>query len=873
MFHVPTDTRGFDVVRSLTGDPYVESVTFSIYGERLSVPNDPRWSDQWNLPKINMANTWDITLGDTSVVIAIIDSGADLDHEDLENSLWHGIGFNFVQPHLEPYESWTHGTPVAGIAGAQSNNGLGVAGVAGFRSSTSGTRLMILKDGNNNSDVNIVWTADAIDWAVDNGASVINISSGFPEGWPDLDYLESAVNYAIGHGVAIVAAAGNSGGNTSGNKSVRYPAKYSNIVAVGATLENDTRWVQSDHQGSAVGAELDLMAPGGDAIIWTTSHTGGYTQFGGTSAAAPHVSGVVGLMKSVNPSLSPSQIQSILRSSADWIGHMGGSPPNNEYGYGRLNAYKAVKAALPVSSYGTYGASQYSVHTLHWKEETLLGTTTITIPAGKALVVSDYVYATGPSHSKVVVHGTLILNDGAYWDATRFEIKSGGKMRLEGSNTLASVDIEVESGGLLDVRSGSTISMSNNQNLLSYGKVILEGTTIQNFISTRWGALTLSGSGSAGSRITNSTIKGSVNGLRLVNTNNVEVNTSIVEDHQNVGLYVSGSMDINLIGTTVRNNLSDGFVSDFSSVQIDMFSRFENNGRDGMAVLGSNFISGGDYSVQSALVSKSNTRHGIHAESTTWVQIGYQDIWGPNFGGSNSVYYNGGKQARAATGSYIESQLTWWGTSSPSSSLFEVSGFSTVDWSNWLSTAVVMKAPANDLAQAPESSAEREEEILGEHHRLSHIVREVHLAMVRDGEGALSEFLEHESAEYRYVAGNIHIADLLQKGRFEDARGFIQENRALARNDDDTGYYGRASFWAYVGIGDAGAARLELEGMSDRGRAAYLSTFLGESSQEHEVLETDVQDMTVVNHPNPFNHCHSDRLSVVRVRNGSLGCL
>lgn len=190
----------------------------------------------------------------------------------------------------------------------------------------------------------------------------------------------------------------------------------------------------------------------------------------------------------------------------------------------------------------------------------------------------------------MVVHGTLILNDGAYWDATRFEIKSGGKMRLEGSNTLASVDIEVESGGLLDVRSGSTISMSNNQNLLSYGKVILEGTTIQNFISTRWGALTLSGSGSAGSRITNSTIKGSVNGLQLVNTNNVEVNTSIVEDHQNVGLYVSGSMDINLIGTTVRNNLSDGFVSDFSSVQIDMFSRFENNGRDGMAVLGSSFI-------------------------------------------------------------------------------------------------------------------------------------------------------------------------------------------------------------------------------------------------------------------------------------------
>src|SRR5690606_9292803 len=105
---------------------------------------------------------------------------------------------------------------------------------------------------------------------------------------------------------------------------------------------------------------------------------------------------------------------------------------------------------------------------------------------------------------------------------------------------------------------------------------------------------------------------------------------------------------------------------------------------------------------------------GIHAESTSWVEIGYQDGSGPYFGGSNSVYSNGGKQARAASGSYIESQLTWWGTSSPSASLFEESGFSTVDWSNWLSTAVVMKAPAHDWIRASGS-----EEFLGEHPRLS----------------------------------------------------------------------------------------------------------------------------------------------------------
>ena len=212
----PAMNRGFEVKRVLLQNLLIASIEFSIFGERLTVPNDEKWSDQWNLPKVEMPPTWDITKGNPDVVIGIVDSGALLNHPDLQNCLWDDIGYNFLNPGSPPDEVFEHGTPVSGIIGAQTNNTIGVAGIAGCWDATSGTRLMILKDGNAVPTVSL--TAEAIEWAADNGASVVNISTGYPD---HSSILQSAVNYATNLGVTIVASAGNNGGNGSSNKSIR----------------------------------------------------------------------------------------------------------------------------------------------------------------------------------------------------------------------------------------------------------------------------------------------------------------------------------------------------------------------------------------------------------------------------------------------------------------------------------------------------------------------------------------------------------------------------------------------------------------------------------------------------------------------------
>jgi subtilisin family serine protease len=266
-------------------------------------PNDPYYTDQWNLGKISISNAWDIETGSSNIIVAVIDVGADYNHEDLIANRWSSIGYDFLDNDPDPYPSdgAAYGTAVAGIIGAMTNNGLGVAGIAGGWGGTGGIRIMHLdagwKDVSGLELIGLSASAQAIDYAAAQGARVINMS--FSSQIPYSPW-ESAINRAVNnYNVVCVASAGNYYSSNE-SRSVRYPAAYDNVIAVGAIVQNDYRKELNDGSGddrwgSCYGPQLDVVAPG--IFIWSTDITGpaGYSYdnytstFSGTSASAPHV--------------------------------------------------------------------------------------------------------------------------------------------------------------------------------------------------------------------------------------------------------------------------------------------------------------------------------------------------------------------------------------------------------------------------------------------------------------------------------------------------------------------------------------------------------------------------------------------------------
>ena len=238
-----------------------------------TIPSDPDWNLQYGLVNIRAPQGWDYSTGSATVTIAIIDSGVDLSHADIAAKIVPG--YDFVNGDAIPQDDNGHGTHVAGIAAASGNNGVGVAGVSW------GARIMPIKVLNAGGGGSFADVAAGIVWAADNGAQVINLSLG---GASSSTTLQDAVNYAYGKGVVLVAAAGNTGSGL-----ILYPARYPNVIAVGA-VDNT-----NNHAGfSNFGPELDLVAPG--ASIYSTV-IGGYGFKSGTSMAAPYVSGLAAILR------------------------------------------------------------------------------------------------------------------------------------------------------------------------------------------------------------------------------------------------------------------------------------------------------------------------------------------------------------------------------------------------------------------------------------------------------------------------------------------------------------------------------------------------------------------------------------------------
>ena len=318
-------------------------------------PNDTYYSNQWSHKVTDAERAWDNEVGNADVVIGIIDSGVDFGHEDLMNNIPANTGFDFVDIDVLLYASYGyelipeedyetaddnpddyngHGTHVAGILAASSNNNLGVAGVchnctimplrAGFSIIYEGIEYGVLQD---------EAVASAIVYATDNGVDIINMSFG---GWGSTA-IKNAIDYAHSQDVLLIAAAGNS--NTI-QKS--FPAAYDNVLSVAATNELDQKASFSNF-----GDWVDVAAPG-TSILSTVPVSGGnisdvsgYRSLNGTSMASPYVAGLAGLIKSKNPGYSSNEIWATIISTVDNI-DLTNPDFENQLGSGRVNADKAI---------------------------------------------------------------------------------------------------------------------------------------------------------------------------------------------------------------------------------------------------------------------------------------------------------------------------------------------------------------------------------------------------------------------------------------------------------------------------------------------------------------------------------------------------
>lgn len=317
--------KNSDLINKFVKDKNVEYAEEDHVAKTLETPNDPYFSQEWGLSKIQAPSAWDTTHGSSSVNIAIVDTGIDGSHPDLSLKIALAsdctISANCVN--VSPVDDNGHGTHVAGIAASGTNNNIGVAGT-GYD-----TSLISVKVLDSSGSGYYSWVANGIVWAADNGARVINLSLG---GTSPSTTLLNAINYAWNKGVVIVAAAGNS------DSSQRlYPAYYSNSIATAATDTNDKK-----ASFSSYGAWIDVAAPG--VSIFSTYNNGDYATLSGTSMATPFVSGLSGLLFGANPTWTNSQVRNKIQSSADKISGTG-----SLWQYGRINACRAVDCDLLIS--------------------------------------------------------------------------------------------------------------------------------------------------------------------------------------------------------------------------------------------------------------------------------------------------------------------------------------------------------------------------------------------------------------------------------------------------------------------------------------------------------------------------------------------
>ncbi len=329
------------------------------------IPNDPKFFEQWNLNLIGAPAVWDMASGSKEVVVAVLDTGIDHNHSDLSANIYRNtgeipsngldddkngyiddyLGWNFVHGNndVRDDDSSSHGTRVAGIVAAVTDNATGIASLS------KKATIMPLKTLNKDGYGDDFAVAKAITYAADNGACVINISFG---GDSYSEAIAKAVEYARRKDCLLVAVAGN--GSSS---NVLFPATNPYVVAVSATDSHDNFALYSNY-----GEAIDLAAPGGSSSnpIISTAKFNAYSYGAGTSLAAPHVSALAALIRAAYPNLKANDVERLMERTALDKGEVGW---DRYFGFGRIDAARAMSSFFliddphePNDTFGTASA-------------------------------------------------------------------------------------------------------------------------------------------------------------------------------------------------------------------------------------------------------------------------------------------------------------------------------------------------------------------------------------------------------------------------------------------------------------------------------------------------------------------------------------
>ncbi len=422
-------------------DPAVESAQTSQNVRLAAVPNDPKFPDQWHLRNtgqdggtvgadIHAVPAWNIATGLSSITVAVVDTGADLQHPDLQPNIWTNVheipgnsidddsdgyvddvhGWNFTATSAQtpygnnnPQDDHGHGTSCAGLVAAVGNNGIGVTGVSW------NSKIMPVKVVKADGQGEDIWVAQGIIYAVDAGADVISVSLVMDT---DVPAVHSAVTYAISSGVTVVAAMGNDNSST-----IRFPAAIPEVIAVGSTDHNDKRsWF------SNIGTHIDVVAPGSDVVttalgsIANPAATTNY--FTGTSASTPIVAGMCAVVLSVNNTLSPNQMQNLIRQGADDL------PPYGfdiSTGYGRVNLYATLLALLDTSPPSTPAVSVADPYTSSSSSLTFSWTASTDAESG----IVGYEYAVGTTANPQVIRSWTPVGIASDYTALGLNLQPG----------------------------------------------------------------------------------------------------------------------------------------------------------------------------------------------------------------------------------------------------------------------------------------------------------------------------------------------------------------------------------------------------------------------------------------------------------------
>jgi hypothetical protein len=420
---------------------YAEIAT---YGEFLAIPNDPRYPNQWALNNtgqggglpgsdVDAERAWDLTAGDPAIVVAVVDSGTDIDHEDLAANVWHnegeipdngldddGNGFiddwegwDFHNDNNEPRPVYYHGTHVTGIVNAVGDNGIGIAGLAGGLGGP-GVLGMAVSVGDEVEDGNVI--DDGIVYAADNGAHVITLAFSTAE----TQAINDALDYAYEtKDVFVDCASGNN------DDEVGYPARHPAVMAIAATDFRDNK-----SSFSNAGPEVEVAAPGTN--ILSTGLNDSYGTSSGTSFAAPHVAGLAALVRGRNPELPAADVRLIITVTADDVGQPGF---DTSTGHGRINAFEAVKLASTSDGIVRFLADEYTCDgavDLFVTDADLAGTGTVSVtvssdtePAGESVILTETNGGSG------LFRGSIQASGGAAWPDGMLQLMDGDTLVAE----------------------------------------------------------------------------------------------------------------------------------------------------------------------------------------------------------------------------------------------------------------------------------------------------------------------------------------------------------------------------------------------------------------------------------------------------------